>query len=81
MIYFIPDHRGCSLDTLSEETFARRNFREFRVFWAFSRKFIPRNFSKDTIRESLYREIFQYEIFVKFIPKKVTNSLNVAKYV
>ena len=38
--------------TLREETFAGRNFREFREFWPFSRKLMTRNFQKDPIRES-----------------------------
>ena len=29
--------------TLGAETFAGRNFRDFRVFWHFSRKFLPRH--------------------------------------
>ena len=31
---------------LNRRNFCERNFREFREFWPFSRKFIPRKFSK-----------------------------------
>ena len=52
-------------NTLGAETFAGRNFREFREFLAFLRKFIPRNISKNLIRESLCpRKIYNF-LFAK----------------
>ena len=55
--------------TLKEETFAERNFRDFREFWANSRKLFPRKILQRLIRESFFsrkkcekqsiREIFQ----------------------
>ena len=38
----------CLVETLLVETFAGRNFREFRVFWADRESLSPRNFWKQS---------------------------------
>ena len=43
--------------TLRAESFAGRNFREFREFWPFSRKFLPLDKVIGENRESFSREI------------------------
>ena len=40
--------------TLKEETFAERNFRDFREFWAYSRKLFPQKILQRLIRESFF---------------------------
>ena len=54
-LYFII--RVIQWTTLKVETFANRNFREFREFWPFSRKFMfakCKDFAKKLVRESFY---------------------------
>ena len=48
---------GNKLATLRAETFAGRNFRVFRVFGPFSRKFMPLEISKQQNAEVFSREI------------------------
>ena len=43
--------------TLGAETFAGRKFRDFRVFWYFSRKFLPRHNLKSNFAKVCAREI------------------------
>ena len=59
--------------TLGAETFAGRKFRDFRVFWHFSRKFLPRHdlkskFAKVCAREitenSRLAKVFSFQFFV-----------------
>ena len=40
--------------TLKEETFAERNFHDFREFWTNSRKLFPRKILQRLIRESFF---------------------------
>ena len=59
------------LTYFNRRNFSERNFREFREFWPFSRKFVSRKFKKKkfihwyffetAIRESLSSEILIYE--------------------
>ena len=44
-------------DTLGAESFAGRKFRDFRVFWHFSRKFLPRHNLKSKFAKVCAREI------------------------
>ena len=43
--------------TLGAETFAGRKFRDFRVFWHFSRKFLPRHNLNSKFAKVFAREI------------------------
>ena len=61
------------LDTLGAETFAGRKFRDFRVFWHFSRKFLPRHnlnskfakvFAREITGNSRLAKIFTIPFFV-----------------
>ena len=45
--------------TFGSKTIASTNFREFRDFWMFSGKFIPRKFVIDRFAKLYDREIFQ----------------------
>ena len=43
--------------TLGAETFTGRKFRDFRVFWHFSRKFLPRHNPNSKFAKVFAREI------------------------
>ena len=67
--------------TLGAKTFAGRNFHDFRVFWNFSRKFMPRHnvnsifakvFAREITENSRLVKIFSIQFFV------VSSSLWVA---
>ena len=63
-------------NTLGAQTFTGRNFREFREFSAFSRKFMQRNISKKLIRESLCPRKIHNFLFAKVNSAKNQESLN-----
>ena len=53
-----PAAGGClENSTLGAETFAGRKFRDFRVFWHFSRKFLPRHNLNSKFAKVFAREI------------------------
>ena len=54
MVEFDKKSHGNTEFTLGVQTFASRNFRDFREFWSNSRKSIPRKILKLLIRESLF---------------------------
>ena len=56
-----------AINTLKEETFAERNFRDFREFRANSRKLFPRKILQRLIRESFFsRKKYENSKFAKF---------------
>ena len=62
--------------TLGAKTFADRNFRDFRVFWPFSRNFLPRNilnsklakvFACEITENSRLAKVFSIQFFQEFL--------------
>ena len=59
--------------TLGAETFAARKFRDFRVFWPFSQKFLPRHnlkskfatkvFAREITENSRIAKVFSIQFF------------------
>ena len=54
-----PDKRCGSAGYFKGRNFRWKKLSRFRGFWPFPRKFLPRNFSRSFIRESLFPRNFQ----------------------
>ena len=62
-------------DALGAETFTGRNFRDFRVFWNFSRKFLPRHNQNSKFVKVFAREVTENSRLAKVFPSNVFSFL------
>ena len=68
-----------SSTTLGAETFAGRKFRDFRVFWHFSRKFLPRHNLKSKFAKVCAREITENSRLAKVFSFQFFRFFNILR--
>ena len=69
-----------SSTTLGAETFAGRKFRDFRVFWHFSRKFLPRHNLKSKFAKVCAREITENSRLAKVFSFQFFRFFNILRW-